>query len=271
MRFTAHVGEDSANSLRGKRVVVTRAAEQSESIVQALREKGAVPVLLPLVAFGTPDDPGLVDEAIRGAKEYDWAFLTSQNALRALQERCEVLGIRLTQALAGVRIAAVGPATAEAAANAGLKVEYVAVRHQGAAMAEELKEKVRGQRVLLPRSDRANPEVAQKLRDLGVKVTEIVAYKTVRPDEQRVSNVERVVNEGSDAVLFFSPSSVHHLEEVLGSAKFLDFSRHALFVAIGPVTKEALQKSKVDRVAMAKDTTIDAVLAALTDSFSAKE
>ena len=69
---------------------------------------------------------------------YDWLFLTSQNALRALQERSEFLGLQLPKELEGVRVAAVGPATAEAARNAGLEVDYVARKHQGVALAEEL-------------------------------------------------------------------------------------------------------------------------------------
>jgi len=264
------VVEHAANCLAGKRVVVTRAAEQSESLVRALREKGAVPVVVPMVAFGPPDNVELVDEALRGIERYDWMFLTSQNALRALQERSEILGIHLAQAMRGVRIAAVGPATAEAAGVAGLDVEYVAVKHQGTAMAEELGKRIRGKRILLPRSDRANPELVEKLEELGAKVKEIVAYKTVRPDEQSLARAEEMVKEGADAVLFFSPSAVHHLEEVLGSARLLEFSRRALFAAIGPVTEEALRKVKVERVAMARDTTFSAVLAALTNYFSAR-
>jgi uroporphyrinogen-III synthase len=263
------VAEDSANCLKGKRVVVTRAVEQSESLVKALREKGAAPVLMPLVAFGPPDDPGLVDEAIRRAGGYDWMFLTSQNALRALQERSEALDLRLAQAMAGVRIAVVGPATAEAAGNAGLRVEYVAAKHQGTAMAEELGEQLRGKRILLPRSDRANPELVERLERLGARVTEIVAYKTVRPDVQSLKKAQEMAREGADAMLFFSPSAVHHLEDVLGSEKFLEFSRRALFTAIGPITRDALQAAQVERVVTAKDTTVEAVLSALTDYFSA--
>jgi uroporphyrinogen-III synthase len=263
------VAEDSAKVLQGKRVVVTRAKEQSESLVQALQAKGAIPALLPMVAFGPPDDPVLVDEAIRGIAQYDWLFLTSQNALRALQERSELLGMALAGALRQIHIAAVGPATAQAAEQAGLKVEYVAEKHQGTAMAEELAEKVKGKRVLLPRSDRANPELVHRLKVLGADVKEIVAYKTVRPDEQVLRRAEQIAREGAEAVLFFSPSAVHHLQDVLRSAEFLKLSGRAIFVAIGPVTEQALRNAKIERLVTARDTTVDAVLRALSDYFSA--
>lgn len=262
------MAEESANALKGKRVVVTRAAEQCEPLAQALRERGAVPVVLPMVAFGPPDEPSLLDEAIRELRSYDWVFLTSQNALRAVQERCQFLKLDLARTMDGVRVAAVGPATAEAAEHAGLKVAYVATRHQGVSLAEELAEKIKGKRVLLPRSDRANPEIVEKLAQLGARVKEIVAYKTIRPDDQDLSKIEAMVREGVDAILFFSPSAVHHLRDLLGNEKFLEFSRQSIFAAIGPVTEEALRKARVERVVLARDTTVAAVLAALTECFS---
>ena len=262
------MGKETANSLAGKRVVVTRAEEQSGPLVQALWEKGAVPVLVPMVAFGPPDDPSSLDEMIRELQSYDWIFLTSQNALRALQERCQFLKLGLAQAVNGVRVAAVGPTTAEAAENAGLKVAYVATKHQGVSLAEELAREIKGKHVLLPRSDRANPDMAEKMKQFGAHVREIVAYKTIRPGNQDSRKLEALAREGVDAILFFSPSAVHHLQDLLGNEKFLEFSSKTAFAAIGTVTEEALRQAKIERVVLARDTTVAAVLAALTEYFS---
>ena len=263
--------EKRTNSLYGKRVVVTRAEEQSEALVQALREKGAVPLLAPMVAFGPPDDPGLVDEAIRQIEPYAWVFLTSQNALRALQERSEILGTPLARIAHTSKIATVGPATAEAARNAGLKVDYVAVKHQATALAEELAEEIRGKSVLLPRSDQANPELVKKLEQLGARVKEIVAYKTVRPDDELLAKSEKIVQDQPDAVLFFSPSAVHHLKQLLGNREFLALSKSALFAAVGPVTEKSLRDAQVERVKVAEDTSVGAVLAVLADYFATSD
>lgn len=261
--------ERRTNALAGKRVVVTRAAEQSEALVQALKEQGAVPVLAPMVAFAPPDEPGLLDEAIRGVGQCDWMLLTSQNAVRALQERCEALGIMLGPSMRNVRIAAVGAGTAEAAEHAGLSVEYVATRHQGTALAEELGEKIKGKKVLLPRSDRANPDLLKKLEDAGAKVKEVVAYKTLRPDEVTLRRTEQLLRGDADAVLFFSPSAVHHLLETLGDSKFVELSKRAVFTAIGPVTQQALRKARIERVLTARDATVGAVVTELVEYFSA--
>jgi uroporphyrinogen-III synthase len=261
------VDEGRRNPWNGKRVVVTRAEEQSKALVQALREKGAVPLPAPMVAFAPPDHPGLVDEAIRTMESYDWVFLTSQNAVRALQERCEVLGIPLGEAARKCKIAAVGPATAQTAKDAGLKLEYVAVKHQGTALAEELAGKIKGKRVLLPRSDWANPQLLKKLEELGGQAREVIAYKTVQPDGKDLLKTKAILREGADAILFFSPSAVNHLQEMLGDEKFLELSKSALFVAIGPVTAAALRNRKVENVKMAGDTKVDAVIEALAEFF----
>src|SRR5580704_11146767 len=80
-RCSAPVGEQNHKPLAGKRVVVTRALEQSQSLVDALRDAGAEPVLLPLLAFAPPDDFSELDDCLKHGTQFDWVFFTSQNAL----------------------------------------------------------------------------------------------------------------------------------------------------------------------------------------------
>ena len=265
------MGEDATGGLRGKRVVVTRAVEQSGELVHALEREGAVPVVLPMVAFGPPDDTTGLDQAIREMDRYDWTFVTSQNALRALQERCQALKLDLRKAIGKGRVAAVGPATAEALKSARIEVAYTASKRQGVSLARELAEEVKGKRVLLPRSDRANPELVEELKRLGATVEEVVAYKTVSPDDAALHQARTALQQKVDAVLFFSPSSVHHLQDILGSEKVLEISRQAIFAAIGPVTERALRAARIERVLLAEDTTVAAVVRALQKHFCAAQ
>jgi uroporphyrinogen-III synthase len=261
MRSSAHVAERVPNALQGKRVVITRAADQSVELVAELSHRGAEPLLLPMVAFAPPDNPALLDEALRQLHAYDWVFITSQNTLRAIRERCDALHVKLSDLFSDVKIATVGPVTAELLANAGLHVAYVSSKRQGAALAQELANEVRSKRIFLPRSDRANPELVRDLKRLGAKVTEVCAYKTVRP-EQSDSDIPKMLA-SADALLFFSPSAVHHLHEFIGTESFQNLSAHCLFTAIGPVTEGALRALGVDRVLLAGDTSIGAVIDAL--------
>jgi len=263
------VGEDSAGALRGKRIVVTRAVEQSSELVRVLEEKGAVPILLPMIAFGVTDNIAELDQAIRDIGAFDWVFVTSQNVLRALQERCRALRLDLRATMAQARVAAVGPATAEALKTAGIGVAHVATKHQGVSLALELAADVKGKRVLLPRSDRAKHELVDQLIHLGAAVTEVVAYKTIAPDDAILATIRATLQDGADAVLFFSPSAVHHLQDTLGNEKVLEISRQVIFAAIGPVTEKALRAANITRVLLAEDTTVTSIVKALETHFSA--
>jgi len=261
------VAESSANALLGKRVVITRAAEQSQSLLAALRERGAHPILLPMVAFAPPDDLQSLDDSLRHLHEYHWVFFTSQNAVSALQERSEHLKLSLRDAIGAAQIAAVGPATADAARAAGLAIAYVAREHHGVALAQELQTEVCGKRVLLPRSDRANHDLVETLQRLGAHVTEIVAYKTLLPASEDAPYLETILRDVPDAVLFFSPSAVHHLRELLGPQAFQNLAEKSVFAAIGSVTERALREAGVPRLIVASATSVSAILDSLASFF----
>jgi uroporphyrinogen-III synthase len=262
------VGETNHKPLAGKRVVVTRAVEQSQSLVNALRDAGAEPVLLPLVAFAPADNLSELDACLKNSALFDWVFFTSQNALRAVQERCDALEIPLDQVFDGVKIAAVGPATADAVTAAGLTVNFISRIHTGVALAEELSAAAQRKRVFLPRSDRANPDLIEVLNLHGWQVTPVVAYKTVSPNANSSDMQESLLLGDADAILFFSPSAVHHLRDLLGAPRFRDLSRQFIFVAIGPVSENALKAEGVGRILLAADTTVSATVAALSEYFS---
>lgn len=262
------MGEMNPKPLAGKRVVVTRALEQSQTLVNALRDAGAEPVLLPLVAFAAPDNPGELDACLRNSARFDWVFFTSQNALRAVQQRCASLELSLPRILQDVKIAAVGPATAEAATAAGLTVNFISRIHTGVALAEELSSETQNKRVLLPRSDRANPDLIEVLNLHGWQVTPVVAYKTVSPNSDSPDALESLLRGDADAILFFSPSAVHHLRDLLGLQRFRELSHQSIFVAIGPVSENALKAEGVGRSLLARDSTVAAAVAILSEYFA---
>jgi uroporphyrinogen-III synthase len=263
------VAERACKPLQGKRVVVTRTLRQSEALVQALREAGAGPVVLPMVNFAPPDDFAPLDEALQHARDFDWLLLTSQNALRALQERCVVLKLPLAKILAEVKIAAVGPASAEAAREVGLDVVHVAGKYQGAALANELARRLKRKRILLPRSDKANRDLVEALAGCGAAVTEVIAYKTVLPSENEIAKIRWELKQGADAVVFFSPSAVIHLRAALGEREFAELAETSSFAAIGPVTEDALQEAGVKRIVVAKTATVPSLISELTHHFAA--
>lgn len=264
------MGEMNSSALAGKRVVVTRAAEQSVELVRELTLRGAVPLILPLVSFVAPKDCAPLESVISQLPQFDWVVFTSANAVRAVAAQAAAVGCCQSKVRKGLKVAAVGPATAEAAEEAGFCVAHVATTHNGVALAHELGEMVRDKKVFLPRSDRANPDLPLVLRQCGAHVSEVIAYRTVAPNSDDAEKWREVFNGGADAILFFSSSAVSHLTEHLALGQFADAQNRMALVAIGPVTAKALRNAGVERMAVAGDATSAAAVEALEDYFAGK-
>jgi uroporphyrinogen III methyltransferase / synthase len=262
------VAEATPKSLTGKRIVITRAAVQSEAIARELTARGAIPVMLPLVSFGEPEDFAPLDAAIAEIQQFDWMIFTSAQAVRSVVRRCEGLKISLIHGNAKLRIACVGPVTAEAARQAGLAVEYVAQTHTGMGLAEELGSELAGKAVLLPRSDRANPDLPVALKRYGAQVVEVIAYRTLRPTAGDEKNLRQIADGPADAILFFSPSAVHHFGELAGGEQLSSLQDKLAIVAVGPVTANALRDAEVSRALVAAGTSASAVIEALEKHFA---
>jgi uroporphyrinogen-III synthase len=265
------VAESATSPLAGKRIVITRAAAQSAELSQKLSELGAVPVLLPLVSFAAPDDFAPMDAGLIELGKFDWLIFTSENAVRAVVERCPSLGRSLDEIGKPRCIAAVGPTTARAAEQAGFSVDYSAKTHSGVALANELGEKLRGQKVFLPRSDHANPDLPVALRGYGARVTEVVAYRTLPPSEMDKDVLASIARGQVDAILFFSPTAVQHFAGLQGSEQLLGLQSKLAIAAVGPITAAALQKAGVNDMVVATDTTAAAVVDALEQHFTSIE
>lgn len=249
--------------LAGKIVVVTRAALQSSELFDELSARGATVRQLPLISFEPPEDYAPMDAVLTSIQSFDWVLFTSANAVQALERRAEQLGLRF-DAVANLPLAAaVGPATSGAAEAAGFSVEYVAADHSGTGLARELGAELRGKKVLLPRSDRANPDLPATLRRSGAFVTEVVAYRNLPPSSTDRNKLHENLKDGVDGILFYSPSAVQNFLELLGRERLATVQGRAVMVAIGHATSAALSSAGIQRIARAPDTTTKAVVEAL--------
>jgi uroporphyrinogen III methyltransferase / synthase len=262
------VGEATPKSLAGKRIVITRSAAQSEAIARELTARGATPVVLPLVAFAEPEDFAPLDAAIADIERFDWMILTSAQAVRSLVKRCGDLKREIIRAESKLKIGCVGPVTAEAARQAGLPVAHVSQTHTGAGLAEELGSKLAGAKVLLPRSDHGNPDLPAALQRYGAEVSEVIAYRMLRPDAIDKQKLSQIADGAADAVLFFSPSAVQHFAELCGGEQLRALQDRLAITAVGPVTANALRQAGVSRAVVAADTTAAAVMEALEIHFA---
>jgi len=230
--------------LSGKRIVVTRALEQSHELVRLLDQMGAEVILLPTVSFAPPEDWQRLDEQLRQLDFFDAILFLSQNAVRYVFDRCAQLGIKCEMLQSSNRfIGAVGPATAKALAEKGLRVDCAAKGSTGEALAHELRGSLSGRRVLLPRSDRGDEHVPNALRRIGADVTEVIAYRTIAPPVTDAGVLEAIRAGKVDAILFSSPSTFHNLAGLLGAENMKRLSEVIAFAAIGPTTANAMRRA----------------------------
>jgi uroporphyrinogen-III synthase len=257
----------TAPPLAGRRIVVTRAERQSGGLRERLERQGAEVLLLPTIETAPPDSYAPLDEALRDARRFAWLVVTSGNAVRVIGERLAALGLA-AHPLAHLHCAAVGPSTAEALRALGLTVEVVPERYVGEALTDALKDRVRGQRVLLVRAAIARDVVPETLTAAGATVTVVDAYRTVVPADA-VERAKAIFGSDllPDAVMFTSGSTVTHLLDVLREAGLV-LSRDVACVSIGPVTSAALRDAALSVASEAATASLDGLVDACVRLFA---
>jgi uroporphyrinogen-III synthase len=253
--------------LDGKRIVITRAVEQSRDLKERLEKLGAKVMLLPAVSFSEPADTTELDHAISSLETYDWLLFTSVNAARFFASRCRKLG-RSPKGSDKPRCAAVGPATASAAAGEGFTIVYVAREFLGVALARELGMALAGKRVLLPRSERAGRDLPDALQAAGAEVVGIVAYHTGGVGAAEPGVMEAMREARVDVLSFFSPSAVENLRSELGAEVLSSLAVRAALAAVGPVTAAALRKAGLPVAIEASEATAESMVTAIVKHFS---
>lgn len=233
-----------STELKGKRVILTRAKEQSAEWVRVLESRGAEVLLLPAVRIAQPETWSLLDRELLRLHEFDWVLFTSRNAVRFVAERLGELSCALgSPGAPTTRVAAVGEATAEAIRKKGWHVDCVAPSQTGDSLAHELRESLAGRRVLLPRSDRADDRLPIALEQHKAKVREVVAYLTLAPESLDPAISDRLRSGDVDWVVFASPSAFHNLSHAIGAKELAALSTRVHFLAIGPTTAKAVREA----------------------------
>ncbi len=252
------LGWYESRALYGWRVLVPRTRDQAGVLSQALRAYGAIPVEVPTIAVEPPRTPAPMERAIKGlvTGRYLWVAFTSTNAVKAVREKLEEFGLD-ARAFAGVKVAAVGEATAAALVEFGIKPDLVPSGEQSSdglladwAPYDSVFDPI--DRVFLPRADIATDTLVAGLKDLGWTVDDVTAYRTVRAAPPKVETREALKGGGFDAVLFTSSSTVRNLVGIAGKPH-----DSTVLAAIGPQTKATAEELglRVDVLAAKADVT----------------
>jgi uroporphyrinogen III methyltransferase/synthase len=262
--------------LAGRTVAVTRARAQASELARRLEELGAEVVRAPTIrtrAISGPTPPPL------DPSPYDLVCLTSPNGVRFLFERLND-GTHPpgdARALAGARVAAIGPGTARALAERGVVADVVPERFLAESLVEALAS-IEVRRALVARASGARDVLPEALRARGAEVDVVALYETVA---EPLSERERARACAADYVTFTSSSTVRwFLQAARGGGEQADDSRSAgalasdavfspstRIVSIGPVTSATLREHGLEPHVEAQRHDIDGLLdALLTDA-----
>jgi hydroxymethylbilane synthase len=244
--------------LAGRRVVVTRAAEQSAGLAEPLRRMGAEVIDLPTIAFVPPENWNALDAALAGLEYYDWLVFTSGNGVKFFFQRIDETGVVLSKLRA--KVCAVGPATADEAARRGLKVDYLPPDFNAGALAEALSQQdLAGKRVLLAQAAAARDTVRDALRQAGATVDAITVYRTVVPDALAEQARALFAAGPPDWVTFTSGSTVRNLLAAAGA----DSLAGVRCASIGPATTAVAGQCGLRIDAQAEPSTADGLAEAI--------
>jgi uroporphyrinogen III methyltransferase/synthase len=250
--------------LFGKRIVVTRARSQAASLSERLSASGADVIEMPATRIELAE-PGPLRSALARISHYGWAIFTSQNAVRIFWDALRT-DARDARALADVKIAAVGPATASALLDCGLAVDVAPDRFVAEALLDELRLRrdVRGARVLYVAAEGARETLQDGLDELGAVVDHVVAYRSV-PDGAGAEQLrQRLLDDGADLVTFTSASSVNAFVAAVGT----DAAKRVPAASIGPITSEEARAQGLDVVVEATESTMAGLVDAIAAHFA---
>jgi len=248
--------------LFGKKVLITRSRTQASKFRSLLEGLGAQTFEIPAIQTVPLEDYTRLDEAVAKLKDYRWVIFASSNAVEAVFSRLYYQGLD-TRALGGVKVGAIGPATADALALRGIAADFVPTRP---IVVQELSSfDWTGVPVLLPVADIGRDALATGLTQAGALVDRIDAYRTV-PTTGVDAKAREALSQGMDAVTFTSSSTVRNLVEMLnGDRAALDATSIA---CIGPTTAATARELGLRVDLVAGEHTVEGLASALVTHFA---
>ncbi len=246
--------------LAGRTVAVTRARAQASELARRLEELGASVARAPTIRTQAISDPTLPP---LDPSPYDLICLTSPNGVECLFERLDD-GTHPpgdARALAGARIAAIGPGTARALRERGILADVAPERFVAESLVESLAN-VEVRRALVARAREARDVLPDALRARGAQVDVVALYETV-PEPLSASALEQA--RSADYITFTSSSTVRFFLQAAGAP-----SPATRIVSIGPVTSATLREHGLEPHAEAERHDIDGLVEALLADAAAR-
>ncbi|MGH7947414.1 MAG: uroporphyrinogen-III synthase [Opitutaceae bacterium] len=254
----------TSNPLSGRRIVVTRAREQSSELAGKLAALGAEVVELPLITVSKEIDQHTLHDALSELGSYDWLVFTSANGVRFFFEEFHRIFDDI-RSLGLLRFAAIGETTAQAITEQHIKVECQPKIATAAALAEALiaTGSLDSAKLLVITGNQNRDELVTRLEAEQAIVDQLQVYKTGKTDLSADPTAADFRARGADAILFASSSAVQSFIDQAGALKLDPQARRPLAGSIGTQTSETMKKAGMPVDFAAKAPSLDALVAAL--------
>ena len=258
-------------SLFGRRIVVTRTREQASQLAGQLLERGAEVLEVPTIKIIPPKNQEAIAETLSGLNAYDWLVFTSPNGVTAFFDFF-FKKFQDMRDIGGVRIAAVGPATAAKLRHLHLQVDLMPEEYLATKIVDAMAnyESIENLRILLLRAEAANPELPKLLEEKGAIVDDIACYQTVPETEDVTGVAARLLEEGADWITFTSSSTVENFHARFDLPSLLKKFPGMKTASIGPETSKALLSLGLKPALEAKSHDIEGLVTALEGLADAK-
>ena len=242
------------------KVLITRPRVQAGTFAEKLRSAGFEPIFFPVIEIHPVENNTALETAIANIQKYEWVVFTSVNAVPPTIS--PHFHRKWRESKRGVRIAAVGPKTAEALRKHNIEPDFIPDEYVGEAIMSGLGD-VKGKWVLLPRAEIAREELPNAISKAGGTPHGIIVYKTL-PAEIDMKGLD-ALKSGVDVVTFTSASTVKNFV-VLALQHGLDtlnLPNTPLCACIGPVTEQAAKEAGFQNIVTAKEYTTDGLISAI--------
>lgn len=242
--------------LFGQCVLVTRPAHQAHELAAPLRELGAEVLVQPAIEIQPASDPAPLIAAIRRIAEFDWLVFASANGVRHFLTRLlQVSDLRL---LGNVKLAAIGPGTAEALHAFHLKADLLPDEFRAESLAKALGKNAAGKRFLLLRASRGREVLREQLESAGGTVEQIVVYESRDAATASPEIAERLRAGRIDWITVTSSAIARSLASLFGE----DLQR-AKLASISPITSATLRELGFEPAVEAREYTMPGVVQAI--------
>ena len=258
------------NPLHGKKILTTRARDQSSEFSTRLRKLGAEVIEFPTIEILPPRSWKGLDRAIDQLNSFDWIIFTSVNGVNFFLQRLTDRG-ETPRVLSSLKACAIGPATAKKLQEKRIRVAYIPKEFVAESILKGFKKMdLKGKRVVLARAEKARDILPQGLRKMGAEVDVVEAYRTVKP-RGGAKRLRPLLAEGKiDVITFTSSSTVNHFAELLKAEDLKNVLRGIAIACIGPITAKSAKNWGLRIHIQPEQFTIPGLTQAIVDYFSQK-